>query len=1087
MALLTTAQGGAQTPPVIEKGRPVKATARPDSAATDSTPRDGLEWRNVGPFRGGRVTAVAGVPSQPLTFYMGAAGGGVWKTEDAGTSWRNVSDGFFRTGTIGAIAVADVDPNVIYVGTGEAPIRGVASSHGDGVYKSTDAGRTWRKIGLTESRQISRVLVHPRDPDLVYVAAQGSRWGPSAERGIYRSNDGGATWKRVHQVDQTTGPSDLAMDATNPRILYAGYWDHQRTPWQVRSGGRGSGVYKSTDGGDSWTRLTEGLPTGVMGKIGVAVSPANPDRVWALVEADSGGLYRSDDAGKSWRLVNGDRLLRARAWYYTHVFADPRDAERVYVLNAPFLRSTDGGRTFQTVSTPHGDNHALWINPSNPDYMINGNDGGANVSLNGAATWSTQGNQPTAQFYRVAVDDKFPYNLYAGQQDNTSVMVPSRTAGPGIDVQSWLPDVGGCESAHVAFDPAQPRYIYAGCYQGIISEYDRETGLARNIMAYPSLGLAEPSNEQKYRFNWSAPIVTSPHDRRVIYHAGNVLFRSRDRGRTWEAISADLTRNDKSKQGPGGTPITNEGAGGEVYGTIQYVAESPKAAGTIWAGTDDGLVQLTRDGGKSWTNVTPPGVGEALVNAIDASPHDPGSALVAITRYKLNDNTPFIFRTTDYGRTWTRVVNGIRAGDVVRVAREDPERRGLLFAGTETGAYVSYDAGARWQSLQRNLPAVPVTDLQVHAGDLVASTEGRGFWILDDVSPLRQMSAAVAKAPVHLFKPRPAARVTAGSGTGAALGKNPPNGAILYYSLPRALDSATVLTIDVLDSAGRAVRAFTSQKRKAVDAPGATAPTPLPTKAGLNRFVWDLRTEPVTRVPGVFLAQNPQGYRVAPGSYQIRLTMAPVAGSARTDGAAGGGAAGRSAPSGGAANGGTTRTERLDVLADPRSTLAADDLRQQVALSTAVYGRVNDIHQTVIRLRDVRDQVDRLAQHAGALPDSQLVRDSAKALSARITAVEGALIQPKHKTFQDVINFRNQLNDHYLYLGEALDESEGAVTSGMRERLTALEQDWSRRQGEATALLDRDVAAFNAMVQKHGAPGVIVPAPPRAAGAPLVP
>jgi photosystem II stability/assembly factor-like uncharacterized protein len=787
-----------------------------------------------------------------------------------------------------------------------------------------------------------------------------------------------------------------------------------------------------------------------MGKIGVAVSPANPDRVWALVEADSGGLYRSDDAGKSWRLVNGDRLLRARAWYYTHVFADPTDAERVYVLNAPFLRSTDGGRTFQTVATPHGDNHDLWINPSNPEIMINGNDGGANVSLNGAKTWSTQGNQPTAQFYRVAVDDQFPYNLYAGQQDNSTLMVPSRTGGPGIGIQDWVADVGGCESAHVAFDPAAPRYVYAGCYQGIITEHDRETGLSRNIMAHPSLGLAEPSSEQKYRFNWNAPIATSPHDRTVLYHAGNVLFRSSDRGRTWSAISPDLTRNDRSKQGPGGSPITNEGAGGEVYGTIFYVVESPKAAGEIWVGTDDGLVQLTRDGGKTWTNVTPPNLGESLVNAIELSPHDAGTAYVAITRHKLNDNAPYAFKTTNYGRSWTRIVNGIPAGTIVRVVREDPERRGLLYAGTERGALVSHDGGARWQSLQRNLPAVPVTDLKVHGSDLVASTEGRAFWILDDLSPLRQADAAANRARVHLFRPRPAHRVSSGSGNQPALGKNPPSGAIIYYSLAQAPDSGTALTLDVLDSAGAVVRSFTSERRKAVDAPGAVAPTPLPTRAGLNRFVWDLRTEPITRVPGVFLAHNPQGHRVAPGSYQLRLTL-----------------------------GGTTRTERLEVVRDPRSTVPVAELAAQVAMSAAIRDRVTDIHETVITLRDVRDQVNRVAAHADSTPAGQAVRDSAKALASRIDGLEGALIQPKHKTFQDVINFRNQLNDHFLFLAEAVDESEGTVTQGMRERFAELDSAWTRQRQAVGALLDRDVAAFNAMVERSGTPAVVVsPKPP---------
>ncbi|HVE78224.1 MAG TPA: glycosyl hydrolase, partial [Gemmatimonadaceae bacterium] len=584
----------------------------PPSAKEDTLSFRAVEWRNIGPFRGGRVTAVAGVPSQPLLYYMGATGGGVWRTEDGGANWRNISDKFFRTGSVGAIAVAATDPNVIYVGMGEAPIRGVASSYGDGVYKSTDAGRTWTHLGLDATRQISKVIVHPRDPDVVWVAAQGARWGPTNDRGIYKSTDGGRSWKQVHSLaEKTAGASDLTIDPTNPRILYAGYWDHQRLPWQVRSGGPGSGIWKSTDGGETWKKLTEGLPKGTMGKIGIAVS-ANPDRVYAIIEADSGGLYRTDDAGKTWRRMNEDRLLRARAWYYTHITADPQNADVVYVMNAPLLRSVDGGRTFQTVATPHGDNHALWINPTNSAYMINGNDGGANVSFNAGRTWSTQDNQPTAQFYRVNADQQFPYRLYGGQQDNTSVIIPGRTTGYGIDRADWTTGPG-CESAYLDFDPKDPRYVYGGCYQGIIEEWDRDTEYRRNVMAYPALGLGEPSSEQRYRFNWNAPIITSPHDRKVLYHAGNVLFTSRDRGQSWSPISPDLTRNEKAKQGPGGAPITNEGAGAEVYGTIFYVAESPLEAGTIWAGTDDGLVQLTRDGGKSWSNVTPRGLAEALV------------------------------------------------------------------------------------------------------------------------------------------------------------------------------------------------------------------------------------------------------------------------------------------------------------------------------------------------------------------------------------------------------------------------------------------------------------------------------------------
>ncbi|HUP42147.1 MAG TPA: hypothetical protein VM599_02940, partial [Thermoanaerobaculia bacterium] len=764
----------------------------------------GMEWRSVGPSRGGRVTAVAGVPGAPFTYYFGATGGGIWKTTDGGTTWKNVSDGFVESGSVGALAVAPSDPNVVYAGMGESPIRGVATGHGDGVYRSTDAGRTWTHLGLDGTEHVGGLAVHPRDPDVVWVAAQGSAWRPTAERGVYRSKDGGATWEQVLFVSEAAGASGLAMDPTNPRVLYAAFWDHDRDPWRIRSGGPGSGVWKTTDGGDTWERLGLGKDGGeegrlpeVMGKVRVAVSPARPERVWAMVEADDGGLYRSDDAGETWRLVNGERVLRARAWYYTHVFADPVDADTVYVLNAPFMKSTDGGRTFSRVRTPHGDNHDLWIAPEDNRRMVNGNDGGANVSFNGGESWSTQSNQPTAQFYRVDVDSVFPYRLYGGQQDNSTVAIASAARG-GIGRADWY-DVGGCESAHVAFDPEDPARIYAGCYQGIITEWDAATRSERTIMAVPFLGLGTHPKDQPYRFNWNAPIEVSPHDPAVIYHAANVLLRSSDRGRTWTEVSPDLTRDEEDKQGAGGAPITDELAGGETYNTIFYLAPSPHEAGTIWVGTDDGLVHVTRDGGASWAEVSPPGFGTAAepgqVNALEVSPHDPAAAYVAVTRYKFGDYRPYAFKTTDYGASWTAIGAGIPEGSWVRVVREDPVRRGLLYAGTETGAFVSFDDGARWQPLELGLPVVPVTDLKIQDDDLVAATQGRSFWILDELGPLRQAGGAVeeevAAAGVHLYEPGRAVRVQWGGGWGGGggdvVGKNPPGGAVIDYVLSAEL------------------------------------------------------------------------------------------------------------------------------------------------------------------------------------------------------------------------------------------------------------------------------------------------------------
>lgn len=1050
MAALVLALSPLASAAAAQATRPAAKAPRAQAAPPttfDSSALQAMEWRNIGPFRGGRATTVTGVSGDPLVYYMGATGGGVWKTEDGGNSWHNVSDGFLGTGSIGGIAVAASDPNVVYVGTGEAPVRGQSSSFGDGVYRSTDAGRTWKHIGLENTRQISKVIVHPRNEDLVYVAAQGSRWAPTDDRGIYRSADGGKSWSRILFVDASSGPSDLAMDPNNARVMYAAFWDHQRTPWQVRSGGAGSGIWKTTDGGDTWTRLGGGLPK-LMGKIGVSVSPANSDRVFAIIESDSGGLYRSDDAGKTWQRTSDDRALRARAWYYTVVTADPKSADVVYVINAPILKSTDGGRTFAPISSPHGDNHALWINPTNALNMVNANDGGANVTFNGGQTWSSQMNQPTAQFYRVEVDDRFPYRLYGGQQDNTTVVTASRTFGPGIDRGDWEIH-GGCESASFAFDPKNPRYTYATCYQGIIEEYDAVTGTRRNIQAWPALGLAEPSDLQKYRFNWQAPLASSPHDRRVLYHGGNVLFRSNDRGVTWTPISPDLTRNDRSRQGLGGIPFTNEGAGGEVYNTIFYVVESVRDAGTIWAGTDDGLVQLTRDGGKSWTNVTPKGLAEGQINAIELSPHDPATAYVAFTRMKWNDNTPHLFRTTDFGQSWKDIATGLPQGYPARVVREDPVRRGLLYAGTETGAWVSFDDGARWQPLGRGMPHVPVTDLKVHDDDLAASTEGRAFWILDDLTTLRQMDEQVVREPLHLYKPRPAYRIDGMTlpTTVPDMGKNPPSGAVLRYALAAAPDSASALTLDIVDARGAAVRHYSS-KAPAADAPRAPRPPLLSARKGLNQFVWDLRGEPPVTVPGIFLMGQPSGARVAAGTYTARMTL-----------------------------GATTVTQPIAVVNDPRVPANVADQQRQVALATALAGRVNEINLAVTELRGVRDQANALLSRAkggeGA-SDADSLTLVAKALIAQVDTIEARLVQPKTKTFQDVINFRNGLADQFSYLQEAVEGSDGPVTQGATERSADIEREWATWRARIDLLLTRDVSALNALAARKGIPAIVL-------------
>ncbi|MFQ5705252.1 MAG: WD40/YVTN/BNR-like repeat-containing protein [Gemmatimonadales bacterium] len=1015
--------------------------AQGSAAQYDTTLYQAMEWRNIGPFRGGRSEAVAGVPSDNLTYYFGGTGGGVWKTTDAGITWTNISDGFFKTGSVGAIAVAGSDPNVVYVGMGEHAVRGVTTSHGDGVYKSTDAGKTWKHLGLDRTRAISRIRVHPHNPDLVYVAAQGAPYGPTEERGIYRSKDGGETWDLVLHVDETTGASDLAMDRTNPRILYAAFWDHLRRPWVVRSGGPGSAIYKSTDGGDNWEKLTKGLPS-LMGKVSVDVSPANPERVWAIVEADSGGLFRSDDAGKSWKRLNSERVLRARAWYYIEVFADPQDEETVYVLNAPVLRSIDGGKTFTQIPIAHGDTHDLWINPNDNRILINANDGGATISFNGGKTWSTQENQPTAQFYRVNTDHRFPYWLYAGQQDNSSVAIASRTTdNVGIGWKDWF-DAGGGEAAYVAFDPDNPVLLYATDIQGVITELDTRTKDRRSIQAYPFFGLGMDPVDMRYRFNWNAPVITSPHDPKVIYHAGNKLLRSDDRGATWTEMSPDLTRNEQDKQGKGGVPITNEAAGGEVYNTIFYVTESPLAQGTIWTGSDDGLVHLTRDGGATWEDVTPKDVGVAMINSIEASPHDAGSAYLAVTKYKFNDFTPHIYKTSNYGKSWKEIVSGIKQAAWVRVVREDPVRRGLLYAGTETGAYVSFDDGGRWQSLQLNLPIVPITDLKVEQNDLVAATQGRAFWILDDLSPLQQLTDEVASSSVHLFQPARTYRVGGGTADRPRLGKNPPNGARLFYSLARVPDST--VTLEILDGGGRVVRAFDSDTTKKR---AAGAAKPISVRAGLNLVVWDLRHEAPPPIEGLNLGFfGGQGYRVKPGNYTARLTVS-----------------------------GAVQTRSFEVAPDPRLDPGVADYDATDEFLQRLNARIVELHQSVARLESVRGQIENLVGRVKDLADGEEIANSGKTLGDSMRAVEERLVQFKRKTPQDIVNFPPQLNMQLTTLMGNVDGTDYAPRAGAIERLNDLSAEWARVKVLVDELLGPELDKFNGMIRDKGVGGVILP------------
>ncbi|RMH58800.1 MAG: glycosyl hydrolase [Bacteroidetes bacterium] len=1005
-----------------------------------------LTYRLIGPYRGGRVTAVAGIPDQPFTFFMGATGGGVWKTQDAGQTWHPVADGQITVGSIGAITVAPSDANVVYVGTGSACPRGNVS-HGNGLYRSDDGGQTWRHIGLDEAGLIGRIHVHPQNPDLVYAAVLGNIFGPSATRGVYRSTDGGASWERVLFVSDSTGAVDLAMDPTNPRILYAGMWRAERKPWTLIDGGTEGGVWKSTDGGDTWTKLGGGLPEGLVGRVGVAVSPAQPGRVWVLqehAEKGQGGVFRSDDGGRTWQHVSKDRKLLQRAWYYSHIYADPQDPNTVYAQNTSLYKSVDAGVTWERIPTPHGDDHALWINPHNPQILIEGNDGGVNVSLNGGATWSTQFNQPTAEFYRVTVDTQFPYRVYGAQQDNTTISVPSHPTGGITPEQHWYA-VGGGESGHIAVDPRNPDLVYAGNYIGQITRLDRRQGRGRNIVAYPQMHDGVAPRDIRYRFQWNAPIRLSPHNPDVLYHASQYVHRSTDGGQTWEIISPDLTTNNDAYHDIPGGPIQHDHTGVELYTTIFALEESPHTPGELWAGSDDGLVHLTRDNGRTWQPITPRQMPEGgTVNTIELSPHRPGKAYLAVYRYRENDFRPYVFRTTDYGASWTVLTdgtNGIPADHFVRVVREDPDREGLLYAGTEFGMYVSFDDGETWQPFQQNLPHTPITDLKVYRGDLVVATQGRSFWILDDLSPLHQLTPAILQAEAHLFAPRPAYRTQLGSFRAGAAPEAPPKGAILYVHLRE--QPTERVTVEIRDPAGRTAAVFSNQPAEDSDE------RKLELKAGLNRFNWDLTYAPPDLVEGAIMSLAYTGGPSAPpGTYTVRLTVGDV-----------------------------VQEQPLVVAKDPRWDVPDADLQAQFELTQAILAKLNETHDAVENIRAVREQVRTIARRAvRAGYDSTLVA-AADDLAAKLTAIEADLIQAKHEAGQDPINFPPRLDDQFAYLYTVVNFQDARPTAGAYERFRDLEAELDEHLARLAGVMQDDLAAFNQRLSGAEVPRIIVPVP----------
>jgi len=1050
LAGLVCLPGGLNAHPRAAASAPQAASAPAGAdGGVDPALFSALRYRSIGPYRGGRSTAVAGIAGQPATFYMGTTGGGVWKTTDAGLNWANISDGFFDVASVGAVDVADSDPNVIYVGTGSACIRGNVSI-GRGVYKSVDAGKSWTFSGLRDAGQIGRIQVHPDNPDLVYLASLGNPFGANETRGVFRSEDGGETWEKILYVSDTTGAVELSMNPANPREMYAAFWRAERKPWTVIDASEDGGIYKTTDGGDSWKKLGGGLPQGLTGRIGVSVSPANPDRVFALVSAadPEGGIYRSDDAGESWRRINRERNLRTRHWYYSHIIADPVDENTVYVLNSSMYRSIDAGNSFQSIRVGHGDTHDLWIDPTDPERMILGDDGGAEISGNGGTSWSPLSNQPTAEIYRVTVDNQFPYRVYGAQQDNSTLSVASQGRGTQ---QDWY-TVGGCESGHIALDPRDPNIAYAGCYIGMITRYDHASGSRRDIDVYPVLVDGVAPRELEYRFQWNAPIVISPHDPDALYHTSQVVHLSRDGGQSWQTISPDLTTNDPEKQGLPGGPLQHDHTSVEVYNTIFAFVESPHTAGELWAGSDDGLIHLSRDGGANWADVTPPQMPtEGTVNTLDISAHRPGRVIATVYNYRMNDFAPYVFKTEDYGATWdslTDGVNGIPADTPVRVVREDPAREGLLYAGTEFGMFISFDDGANWQPFQLNLPLTPVTDLRVHEEDLVVSTQGRSFWILDDVTPLHEITDEVAAAPAHLFSPRPAIR---GDGRGARQ-------AVIHYYL--ADEPEGPVSLEILDAAGGVIRSFTgragspagaSQGGRGGGRGGFGGGSRLPVAAGMNRFTWNLQHEGPELVGNAIIYIGYRGGPVAvPSAYATRLTV-----------------------------GDWSDVRPFEVLADPRRPdVSSADLEAQFDLQVRLRDLLTGSHDAIAGIRDVREQATTAARRAAEAGHGADLRERAGELSAKLAEIEESLVQTKSEAGQDPINFPPMLDNQIGYLYRYTVNGYGRPTQAAYERYEELSAELAALTLDLEIVIKDDVARFNEAVSALGLPGIIIPAAP---------
>lgn len=998
-----------------------------------------LRYRSIGPFRGGRSAAAAGVPGKPMLYYFGATGGGVWKTEDGGATWSNISDGSFG-GSIGSVAVSLSDPNTIYVGGGEVTVRGNVS-HGHGMWKTQDGGKTWESLGFEDAHHIPRMCIDPRDPDRVYAAVLGHLYGPNQVRGIYRSQDGGKSWQRVLFVNDEVGACDLTIDPNNARVLYATTWRIRRTPYSLESGGEGSGIWKSTDGGDTWRELTRnpGLPQGTVGISGITVSPVNSDRVWAIVEAQDGGVFRSEDAGETWRRINEDRNLRQRAWYYTRIYASPDNEDVVYVLNVQFWKSKDGGSTFSSISTPHSDHHDLWIAPEDPQRMVIADDGGAQVTFNGGQTWSDYNTQPTAQFYRVTTDNHFPYRIYGAQQDNSTVRILSRSDSGTIGERDWEPTAGG-ESGHIAPHPTNPDIVYGGSYGGLLIRRNHATGDVRSVDVWPDNPMGHGAIDLKFRFQWNFPIFFSPHDPNTLYAAANVLFKTQDQGQSWQQISPDLTRNDPRKLGSSGGPITKDNTSVEYYCTIFAALESPHEPGVLWAGSDDGLLHLSKDGGKTWNNVTPPEMPEwAQLNSLEAHPSEKGGLYVAATRYKLDDFRPYLFKTTDYGRTWQTITDGIHRKHFTRVLRADPHRNGLLYCGTEAGMYVSLDDGNRWQSLQLNLPVVPITDLAVKNDDLIVATQGRSFWILDDLTILQQLLPSRLDKELHLFQPRPVYRFGGRGGRPSrTAGQNPRGGVPFHFCLKEALGEAEVLTLSIQDDKGEVIRTFSTKPAEGEES--------LRVTKGHNVFYWDMNYPGSESFPGMVMwAGSSIRPTAVPGQYQATVTLGEL-----------------------------SESVKFTIKKDPRLDATDEDYQAQFDFLVQVRDKLTETHRTIKAIRDLRSQVAAILNRTKGQEKYQTLQEMGKSIQAELTAIEEALYQTKNQSSQDPLNYPIRLNNRLSALASLASIGSYPPTrqaQAVRQEVEALIDQQIER---FITIKTKRIQEWNALADKLDVPAVFV-------------